>query len=107
MAAHDDDDVRRAAEGGADAVLVSPVFATRPPSPYAAAKAARGVGAVASARRSSPQSLAVVALGGVTEDNAAQCVAAGADGVALIRALLGRAEPACAARAIHDAFARR
>jgi acyl carrier protein len=32
VAAHTDDDVRRATGEGADAVLVSPVFATRPPS---------------------------------------------------------------------------
>jgi thiamine-phosphate pyrophosphorylase len=88
-------------------VLVSPIFATRPPSPYASAKAPRGTEAIESARHRSTPSLAVSALGGVRADNAARCVAAGADGVALIRALLGHAEPACAARAIHDALARR
>jgi thiamine-phosphate pyrophosphorylase len=107
VAAHGDADVVRAAEGGADAVLVSPVFATRPPSLHAPSKAARGLDAIRSARRRAPDSLAVYALGGVTADNAAQCVAAGADGIALIRAVLGHVEPACSARAIHDAFARR
>jgi thiamine-phosphate pyrophosphorylase len=88
-------------------VLVSPVFPSRPPSTLESEKSPRGVEALGSARREAPRGLAIYALGGVTRDNAARCVAAGADGVALIRGLLSHVEPGSAARAIHDAFARR
>jgi thiamine-phosphate pyrophosphorylase len=107
VAAHSDDDVRRAAAEGADAVLVSPVFATRGPSVAASPKPPRGLGAIRSARQSAPARVAVYALGGVTADNAGLCADAGADGVAVMRALLAGAEPACIARGIHDALARR
>lgn len=92
-ATHDDDDVRRAAEEGASAVLVSPIFATPGKGPP------RGVGALTSARAvvdatSSPP--LVFALGGVDAANAAACAAAGADGVAVIRAVVAAAPEAVA-----------
>jgi len=104
VAAHSDDDVRRGVHEGADAVLVSPVFATRPPSPFAPEKAPRGLAAIQAARALAPRNPAIYALGGVTADRAGACAAAGADGVAVMRALLGSAAPAGVARAIHDAF---
>ena len=45
------------------------------------------------------------ALGGVDADNARACAEAGADGVAVVRALLASPEPARVARAMHDALA--
>ena len=84
--AHDDDDVTRASEAGATGVLVSPIFATPgkgAPRGVAALTAAR---AIVDAMRRSPR-LLVVALGGVTSQNAAACLLAGAAGVAAIRAL--------------------
>jgi thiamine-phosphate pyrophosphorylase len=107
VAAHSDEDVWRASDEGADAVLVSPVFATRPPFSGAQAKEARGVGAIRSARALAKATVAVYALGGVTPENARACVEAGADGVAVLRALLASADPARAARAIDDATSRR
>jgi thiamine-phosphate pyrophosphorylase len=89
VAAHSDADVERALREGADAVLVSPVFATRPPSPFAPEKSPRGLDALRSARALAGARLAIYALGGVTAENAAACVKAGADGLAGIRALLG------------------
>jgi thiamine-phosphate pyrophosphorylase len=106
-AAHSDDDLRRAAEQGADAVLVSPVFPTKPPSSYAPSKEARGLGAIRAARALAESTTAVYALGGVTADNAGACVQAGADGVAVLRALLASADPGRTARAIDDAMALR
>jgi thiamine-phosphate pyrophosphorylase len=85
-AAHDDDELRAAIEAGATAALVSPIFASPAKGP------ARGVAAIASARslvdasRRAP-ALLVYALGGVTPETAASCYEAGADGVAVIRAL--------------------
>jgi thiamine-phosphate pyrophosphorylase len=107
VAAHSDQDVRRAVGSGADAVLVSPIFATRSPSPLSREKAARGLEAIRSARRLAGSSVAVYALGGVTSQRARACALAGADGVAVVRALLGSADPASVARAIHDALAPR
>jgi thiamine-phosphate diphosphorylase len=108
VAAHSDDDVRRAVDEGADGVLVSPIFATRPPSSASRApggeKSARGLDAIRAARRLAGPHLAVFALGGVTVDRVRPCVAAGANGVAVLRALLASPRPAVLARAIHDAL---
>jgi len=119
VAAHDDGDVARAAAEGADAALVSPIFAT----PGEGKGAPRGVSALARAaelarravassagvadERAAPRRapLAVIALGGVTEHNAASCRDAGATGVALIRGLLASGRPGDVARAIDCAFA--
>jgi thiamine-phosphate pyrophosphorylase len=83
--AHDDDDVRTAQACGVTAVLVSPIFATPGKGPP------RGVAALSAARvivgnAAHPW---LYALGGVSAETAATCAAAGADGVAVIRALLG------------------
>jgi thiamine-phosphate pyrophosphorylase len=105
IAAHSDEAVRGGVAARANAVLVSPVFSTRPPSSHEPMKGGRGLEALRSARSVSANQLAIFALGGVTADNARSCMDAGADGVALMRALLGDLEPARVARAIHDAIA--
>jgi thiamine-phosphate pyrophosphorylase len=107
VAAHSNAAVQCGADDGADAVLVSPVFPSRPPSLSEAAKTGRGLDAVRAARILVGQRCAVYALAGVNADNASACAAAGADGVALIRAMLASAEPARVARALHDALASR
>jgi thiamine-phosphate pyrophosphorylase len=107
VSAHSDGAVRRGAGDGADAVLVSPVFPSRPPSIHSTAKEGRGLDALRSAHAIAAGKLAVYALGGVDGENARACAEAGADGVALIRALLSSPEPARVARAIHDALASR
>jgi thiamine-phosphate pyrophosphorylase len=99
-AAHDDDDVRRAASEGADAVLVSPIFATPGKGP------ARGLGAIASAcaiahaSDRSARRLSIFALGGVDGSNAGMCSGVGASGVAVVRALLAAPDPAAVARVL-------
>jgi thiamine-phosphate diphosphorylase len=116
VAAHTDEDVRRAKDEGADAVLVSPIFATRPPTAgglavvkpprLAVVKPPRGVSAIRSAR-SIAQGMAVFALGGVTLDRVRACAEAGADGIAVLRALLASPRPAALARAMNDSLALR
>jgi thiamine-phosphate diphosphorylase len=106
VAAHTDDDVAAARRQGADAVLVSPVFATTSGRADGAPKVARGLGCLRAARREAG-AMAVYALGGVTRENAAGCAAAGADGAAIIRGLLESDDPGRQARAIHDAWAGR
>jgi thiamine-phosphate pyrophosphorylase len=110
VAAHSDDDVRDAVADGADAVLVSPVFPTRAPSPGAVAKRERGLGALRSARAvvaAAGSTMPIYALGGVAPERVAACIAAGADGVAVLRALLTSDRPGAVARAIDDALPRR
>ena len=107
VAAHTDADVARAREEGADGVLVSPVFSTQSRTADGQRKEPRGVDCLRSARLSAGAELAIYALGGVTAASARACLAAGADGVALTRALLGAREPGREARAIHDVWAHR
>jgi thiamine-phosphate pyrophosphorylase len=111
IAAHSNGAVQRGVEDGADAILVSPVFASRPASlqrlreeGHSANKSGRGLDAVRAARILVGERCTVYALGGVTPENAAACAAAGAHGVALIRALLSAERPERVARALYDAL---
>jgi thiamine-phosphate pyrophosphorylase len=97
--AHTDDDVMLARRAGATAVLVSPIFDSPGKGP------ARGVEALSAARRLAGEVL-VYALGGVEPSCAASCAVAGADGVAVIRALLEAHDPAAVARALEAPFRR-
>lgn len=96
---HDDDDVRIAARGGADELLVSPIFSTPGKGEP------RGVAALESARAlvsqlGMPKRTRVVALGGITLANASSCLQNGADGIAAIRLFEDAADPAAVARAL-------
>jgi thiamine-phosphate pyrophosphorylase len=77
-------DPARAGASGADAVVLAPVLAPRKGAP------ALGLPALATARRSLDGSGGglLYALGGVEASSAAACLAAGADGVAAIGAVL-------------------
>lgn len=86
-----------AAVRGADAALVSPIFA----SPGKGMP--RGVDALRDARTAS--ALAVLALGGVDPSNARACAEAGAHGVAVVRALLESTDVARCARELFAPFA--
>jgi thiamine-phosphate pyrophosphorylase len=76
VACHSVEDVRRAAGEGADFALLAPIF---PPRSKADARAPLGLEAI---REAAAFKIPVIALGGITEENVAQCVAAGAAGVA-------------------------
>lgn len=97
LALHDDHDAARAEELGAAVGLVSPIFETPGKGP------ARGLAAIVRARAQAP-SLRLFALGGVTPANAAACVSAGADGVAVLRGVLHARDPSEAARAYLEAM---
>jgi thiamine-phosphate pyrophosphorylase len=84
VACHAVEDVARAADLGADAALLSPIFASPGKGPPL------GVEALRAAHRAVGGRIQIVALGGVDGDNAAACFAAGAGAVAAIRADLGR-----------------
>jgi thiamine-phosphate pyrophosphorylase len=98
--AHDEVDVENAARDGADMVLVSPIRSGN-------AKQGRGVEAISAAAailRRTPRRARLFALGGLTAADVAPCMAAGADGVAVVRALLETADTAAITAAV-SAFA--
>lgn len=80
-ACHDPAELEQAAREGASAALLSPVFPSPGKGPPLGIEALRG------ACSAFPR-LPVLALGGVAPENAGDCLAAGARGVAVIRAAL-------------------
>jgi thiamine-phosphate pyrophosphorylase len=88
-----DDDVARVA--GADYVGVGPVFG--------AGGATDALGVAGVTELCARCGLPVVAIGGITPENAARVRAAGACGVAAISALFGASDPSRAARALRSA----
>ncbi|MPZ62630.1 MAG: thiamine phosphate synthase [Propionibacteriales bacterium] len=80
---------------GADYVGVGPAFATRTKTGLPPMLGADGVGAVARA-----VGIPVVAIGGVTQDNTAELLAAGAHGVAVVSAISEAVDPAQATAAL-------
>jgi len=92
---HTPSEIAEAHAAGADFALFGPVW----DSP---GKMAQGLAALKAAVRAS--SLPVLAIGGVTPQTARLAIEAGAAGVACIRAVLGAADPAGAARDLHLAM---
>jgi thiamine-phosphate pyrophosphorylase len=92
VSCHSVEEVRAARNSGASLALFAPVFEKTLPN--AQALAGKGLESLAQACRAGSQpgphpALPVIALGGVTVDNASECREAGADGVAGIRLFLG------------------
>jgi thiamine-phosphate pyrophosphorylase len=98
-AVHDELAARLAAASGVAAVVFSPVFATasKPGAPPAGLDALRRVCAAVSAP--------VMALGGVTPERVGDCLASGAWGVAVVRAILTAGDPAAEAARFVEAAA--
>jgi thiamine-phosphate pyrophosphorylase len=93
--AHSASEAQTLLRGGADYVTISPVFMTASKPGYGPALGLDGLaGAVAQA------SGGVVALGGVTAANAAQCLAAGALGIAVMGEIMRASDPRAATEAI-------
>jgi thiamine-phosphate pyrophosphorylase len=94
VSCHSPEDVARARDGGASFAFLSPIYDTPskraygPPIGLAALRAAAALG------------LPLVALGGVTPERVPELRAAGARGVAAIRAWLTAPDPAAAVRAL-------
>jgi thiamine-phosphate pyrophosphorylase len=87
------EDAVAAQAGGADYLGVSPIFAT-PTKPDTAAPL--GMPGLQAIRRA--VSLPLVAIGGLNHRNAAQAIRAGADGVAVVSAIVAAEDPEQAAR---------
>jgi len=96
---HDRAEIEAARADGADAVMAGPVFetASHPGAPAA------GVSLVTAALAAAPKAFAV---GGITSERVAEVLAAGAWGVAAIRALWDSDDPAAAAGAFLEALRR-
>jgi thiamine-phosphate pyrophosphorylase len=88
VSTHTDDQVRLAEESCADYVAVGPVFAT---GTKLDAEPIIGLEGVRRARALTGKPL--VAIGGITRENARSVIDAGADSVAVISALLNQEEP--------------
>lgn len=93
---------RDAEAAGADYLGVGAVFATSSKN-VADEQAEIGVDAVAEITEA--VSIPCVAIGGISVANAADAVAAGADGVAVISAIAAAADPEAATRELSDAVA--
>ena len=94
---HDERALAEAEDEGLDFVTLSPMY----PSPGKGEPL--GAARFAQLRRTHP-SLHVLALGGIDAENAADAKGAGADGVAVIRALLTAKDPAATAKALMAPF---
>jgi len=96
--AHSPTDARRAAEAGADLLLVSPLFRTvshpdaEPGELHLLHRTCEALAGVASPP-------CVYALGGITPEHVAACLRAGAHGVAVLSGLLEAPDPEAAVRA--------
>ena len=86
------DDARQAAAGGADYLGVSPVFATPTKTDTARPLGLKGLRAIRQT-----VDLPLVAIGGIHSDNCAAVMAAGADGLAIVSALVSAPSPKLAA----------
>lgn len=86
----------------ADYLGISPVFATPTKSDTAAPLGLAGVRAIRAA-----VSLPLVGIGGINQTNAATVLQAGADGVAVVSAIVAAACPRSAAAALHQQIKQR
>ena len=91
-----------AAEAGADYVTLSPVFATDSKPGYGPALGPDLLGKAAAQLR--PAGCRLLALGGVTAGTIGACRAAGADGAAVMGAVMAAADPAAAVAALLAAW---
>ncbi len=94
VSCHSADDVRRARDGGASYATFGPVYETPSKRRYGPPPG------IAALREAARLGLPLVALGGVAPERVAEARAAGAAGVAAIRAWLEAADPAAAVRAL-------
>jgi thiamine-phosphate pyrophosphorylase len=85
-------DAIRAERDGADYVGVSPVFATPTKTDHAAPLGLEGLRAIRAATK-----LPLVAIGGIHAGNAREVVRAGADGLAVVSAIVAADDPRAAA----------
>lgn len=95
------EEARRAETEGADYVGAGPAFATATKATDLPVLGPEGIGRIKGAVR-----IPVVAIGGIGPDNAAGLARAGADGIAVVSAVLGAPDARLAAEALRREFGR-
>jgi thiamine-phosphate pyrophosphorylase len=98
VSTHDEEQARRARDDGADYVAVGSMFPTGSKPGF------RLVGADLLRRVRPEIPVPLVAIGGITVDNVAEVVRAGADGIAVISAVCAAPDPETAARRFIEAI---
>src|SRR4029077_14248563 len=93
VSTHSADEAAGQLRAGADYVTLSPIFLTDSKPGYGPAL---GLDALAAAPTIAPRP--IVALGAIGPDNAAQCLAAGAHGIAVMGEVMRAADPEAAIR---------
>jgi thiamine-phosphate pyrophosphorylase len=93
------DEARRAEREGADYVGAGPAYATATKETALAVLGREGIGLIKRAIR-----IPVVAIGGIGTGNASEIASAGADGIAVISAILGAPDARRAAEELKMAF---
>jgi thiamine-phosphate pyrophosphorylase len=94
------EEARIAREMGADYLGVGAIFGTATKSDAGAPVGPERIGPIKAA-----VGLPIVAIGGIGRDNAAEVIAAGADGVAVVSAVVAADDPEAAARALKETVA--
>ena len=95
ISAESQQDAVEAEKGGADYLGVSPIYATPTKSDTALPLGLEGLREIRKAVR-----LPLVGIGGLNRDNAAEVIRSGADGVAVVSAIVAADDPQTAADAI-------
>jgi len=93
---HDDAELGRAVDDGADYVVVGTIF----PTSSKPGRNPAGVALVERLRRLAPPDLPILAIGGITVSRVPQVIRAGAHGVAVCGAVLGAPDPERVAQAL-------
>lgn len=99
LSCHSREELRAAIAAGADYTIFSPVFMTDSKPGYGPALGVSGL-RVACSVTPGP----VIALAGVSKDNAAECLLAGASGIAVMGGIMRSADPARTTREILSAI---
>ena len=95
ISAESTDDALRAEQEGADYIGISPVFATPTKTDTAAPLGLEGVNKIREL-----VTIPLVGIGGLNQHNAASVIAAGADGVAVVSAIVSATDPTEATRTL-------
>ncbi|MEE8435314.1 MAG: thiamine phosphate synthase [bacterium] len=104
VSTHSLEEVRAAADWGAEFATFGPVFATPSKAAYGDPVGLKAMEEAARELKASGCSLPLIALGGITPERVEECVAAGAAGVAAISAVWNAEHPIRALERFRDAL---